>query len=149
MPAPRALVPDLITAVREITDRFVMSPDGTPVHIAKSKLEKKHDLLEAAVHGGYLQHIGQKYFPKFRALELADNDTRASVERCTSLVLEALEAIYQRNGDQMSSQEEILEAGKAIDPSASPECIVVGMLFAIDFQTTCVQTWSASHRTIM
>jgi hypothetical protein len=59
-------------------------------------------------------------------------------------VLKALKAIYQRNGDQLCSQEEILEAGKAIDPSASPECIVVGMLFAIDFQTTYVQTWSAS-----
>jgi hypothetical protein len=29
--------------------------------------------------------------------------TRASVERCTSLVPKALKAIYQRNGDQMCS----------------------------------------------
>jgi hypothetical protein len=39
-----------------------MSRDGTPVHIAKSKLEKKHDLLEAAVHGGYLHILARTIF---------------------------------------------------------------------------------------
>jgi hypothetical protein len=97
----KALDSDLVTAIREITDRFITSREGTPVHIAKSKLGKKHNLLEEAVRDRYLQDIGPKYFPSFQAIELENNNSRLSVESCVTLVFRALKAIYEQQGDRM------------------------------------------------
>jgi len=90
----KALDQDLVAAIRKITDRFITFREGTPRHLAKAELGKKHNLLEEAVRDGYLQNIGPKYFPCFQALQLEDAQSRFSVEQCTTLVFKGLRAIY-------------------------------------------------------
>lgn len=136
---------DLITAIREITEQFLSSGDGTPVHLAKAKLARKHkhDLLDEAARNKYVQEISSKYFPMLQALDLEDNRRQATVEHCITLVFKALKAIYERSGDKMCSGQEVLEASRSIDPNVIPECISVGMLFTTEF-TTYVSSWNAS-----
>lgn len=120
-----------------------MSREGTPVHLAKSELGKKFGLLDEAEQIRYVQKIGPKYFPAFRALELEDNHDRLLVEECTTLVFRALKRIYQQSGDTMCALNNILAASKSFDPNASAESITVGMLFATEF-ATLIPTWNAS-----
>src|SRR6266849_2155112 len=134
---------DLITAIRKITDRFIVSREGTPQHMAKTELGKKHNLLEEAVRDGYLQNIGPKYFPCFQALELEDPGSRTSVEQCTTLVFKGLRAIYDLEGEKMCTSDDILKMCKTFDPNASQECVSVGMLFATNFPSY-VPLWGAS-----
>jgi hypothetical protein len=139
----RALDRDLVRVIRQITDRYITLREGMPAHIAKTQLGKKRVLLEQADRDGYLRYTGPKYFPRFLALDLEDNDTRKSVEQCTTLVLKSLKAIYERDGDRMCAENSILEMSKSIDSSASPEAIRVGMLFATDFPLH-VHLWNVS-----
>jgi hypothetical protein len=139
----KALDQDLVAAIRKITDRFIMSREGTPQHVARTELSKKHTLLEEAVRNGYLQNIGPKYFPCFQALEFEDSGTRFSVEQCTTLVFKGLRAIYAREGERMCLSDDILKMCKTFDPSASQECVSVGMLFATSFPSY-VPLWGAS-----
>jgi len=139
----KALDQDLVAAIRKITDRFITSRDGTPKHISKRELGKKHDLLEQAVRDGYLQDIGPRYFPCFQALEFEDPDSRFSVEKCITLVFKGLRAIYEREGDKMCTCDDILQACKEFDTSASHECVSAGMLFATNFSSYIPQ-WGAS-----
>jgi len=141
--SPKVFDQELITAIRKITDRFIVSREGTPQHVAKTELGKKHDLLEQALRNGYLQDIGSRYFPCFHALELEDSDSRRSVEQCTALVFKGLRAIYERNGERMCTRDYILEICKTFDSDASPECVSVGMLFATNFPFY-VPLWGAS-----
>jgi hypothetical protein len=134
---------DLAAVIRQITDRYITLREGMPAHIAKTQLGKKRELLEQADRDGYLRYTGPKYFPRFLALDLEDNDTRRSVEQCTTLVLKSLRAIYEQDGDRMCAEDSILEMSKKIDPSASLETIKVGMLFATDFPHY-VHLWNVS-----
>src|SRR6266567_417375 len=134
---------DLVNAVRQITDRWITLREGTPVHLARTRLGKKHSLLEEAVRNRYVQDIGPKYFPRFRALEFEDSNSRRPVEQCTTLVLKGLRVIYERYGEKMCNQDDILKACQTIDQTASLECIRVGMLFVTDFPTY-VYNWNAS-----
>jgi serine/threonine protein kinase len=141
---------DLVAAIRQISDRWITLREGTPVHVAKTQLGKKHNLLEEAVRNRYLQSIGPKYFPCFRALQFQDprsrffEDSRSpSVEQCTNLVFKALRAIYEKVGEKMCTRDDILEAARTIDQTASLECVDIGMLFAIDFPFY-INPWNAS-----
>jgi serine/threonine protein kinase len=134
---------DLVAVIRQITDRYITLRDGTPAHIAKTQLGKKRQLLEQADRDGYLRYTGPKYFPRFLALDLEDIETRKSVEQCTALVLKSLRAIYERDGDRMCPEDSIWAMCKRIDPSASPEVVRVGMLFATDF-SQYVHLWNVS-----
>jgi TIR domain-containing protein len=139
----KALDQDLVAAIRKITNHFILSREGTPQHIAKTDLGKKHNLLEEAIRSGYLQSIGPKYFPCFLALELEDPDSRRSVEQCTTLVFRGLRAIYEREGERMCIRDDILKSCRTFDPNASEECVSVGMLFATNF-SSYVPLWGAS-----
>jgi hypothetical protein len=124
---------DLVEAIRQITDRYINSREGTPAHLIKTKLDKKRDLLEEAVRDEYLRYTGPEYFPRFLALNFEDSHTRGSVYGCITQVFKALRAIYERDGDRMCTQDSILEMCKTFDPTTSPEAVKVGMLFATDF----------------
>ncbi len=139
----KAFDPDLLAIVRQITDRFIMSKEGTPIHIAKSELAKKHSLLDEAERNRYVQKIGPNYFPAFRAIDLEDNHDRSVVKQCITLVFRALKRIYEQSGEIMCSRTNILQASRNIDPNTTPECIALGMLFATEFPTL-VPTWNAS-----
>jgi len=141
--SPKALDSDLVDVIRQITDRYITSREGTSVHTAKTQLGNKRNLLDEAVRDKYLLDIGPKYFPRFRALELEDGDSRRSLELCATVVLKALRAIYERDGDRMCDHSVVLEMCKAIDPTTSPACVSVGMLFATDF-SQYVHMWNAS-----
>jgi len=139
----KALDQDLVGVIRQITDHYIATREGTPSHIARTRLGKKRALLEQADRDGYLRYTGPKYFPRFLALDLEDNDTRKSVEQCTTLVLKSMRALYERDGDRMCAENSILEMSKRIDPSASAEAVNVGMLFATDFPLH-VHLWNVS-----
>jgi serine/threonine protein kinase len=139
----KAFDPDLLAVVRQITDRFIMSREGTPIHKAKSELAKKHSLLDEAERNRYVQKIGPNYFPAYRAMELEDNHDRSVVEQCTTLVFRALKRIYEQSGEIMCSRSNILQASRSIDPNVTPECITLGMLFATEF-ARLIPTWNAS-----
>src|SRR6266403_556873 len=139
----KALDRDLAAAIRQIAERYINHREGTPAHRAKTQLGKKWRLLDQADHDGYIRWTGPQYFPRFLALDLVDKDTRRSVEQHTILVMKSLKAIYERDGDRMCAEDSILEMTKSTDPSASPEAIKVGMLFATDFQQY-VHLWNVS-----
>lgn len=143
MPQKKVVDSDLVMVVRQITDHYIKTCQGTPVHVAKTQLGNKRRLLEEAVRDKYLVDIGPKYFPLFRALEFEDRTSRRSLEVCTSVVLKALRAIYEKDGDRMCDQQMVLEICKTIDPTTSPACVSVGMLFATDF-SKFVHMWNAS-----
>ncbi len=135
---------DLAGAIRQIAERYINHREGTPAHVAKTKLGKKWRLLERADHDGYIRWTGPQYFPRFLALNLVDEDARTSVEQYTTVVLKSLKVIYERDGDRMCAEDSILEAAKSIDPAASSETVKVGMLFATDFQRF-VHLWNVSR----
>jgi hypothetical protein len=139
----KALEQDLVAAIRKITDRFITFREGTPRHLAKTELGKKHNLLEEAVRDGYLQNIGPKYFPCFQALQLENAQSRFSVEQCTTLVFKGLRAIYEREGERICTRDDILKSCRTFDPNASEECLSVGMLFATNF-SSFIPAWNAS-----
>lgn len=141
--SPKTLDADLVQIIRQITDHYIAARQGTRIHAAKTQLGNKRSLLEEAVRDKYLLDIGPNYFPRFRALELEDRDSRRSLEQCANIVLKALRAIYERDGDRMCDRGIVLEMCKTIDPAASPECVSVGMLLATDF-SQFVHMWNAS-----
>ncbi|SRR6266566_2457318 len=140
----KTLDSDLIAVIRQITDRYITTQQGTPVHAVKTQLGNKRHLLEEAVRDKYLLDIGPKYFPRFRALEFEDHDSRRSLEHCATVVLKALRAIYERDGDRMCDHGLVLAMCNTIDPDTSPACVSVGMLFATDF-SQYVHMWNASQ----
>jgi len=135
--------PDLIAVIRQTTDRYITTQKGTPVHAAKTQLGNKRLLLEEAVRDKYLLDIGSEYFPRFRALEFEDSESRRSLEHCASVVLKALRAIYERDGDRMCDHGLVAAMCNTIDPDISSQCVSVGMLFATDF-SQYVHIWNAS-----
>src|SRR5260370_29810380 len=134
---------DLAAAIHQITERYITSQEGTPTHEIKTKLAKKRDLLEEAAREGCLRNRGEKDFACLMGVGLEDLHIQGSVEQWTTLVLKALRAIYQRDGERMCTQDVILEMCKRIDPSASPEEVRAGMLFATDF-SQYVHLWNIS-----
>ena len=132
--SPNPVDPDIVAAIKEITYRYIGDRESTPAHILKTQLGKKRHLLGKAVQDGYLLNLGPTYLPGYPALEFVDRSTRESAAQSTTLVLNAMRAIYERDGDRMCNHDVVLQMCRTLDPSATPENVSIGMLFAKDFR---------------
>ncbi len=139
--SPKTIDPDLLAAMRQVTSHYIKLREGTPAHLIKTQLGKKRHLLEEASRDGYLLWTGPRYFPCYPALELESSGTRESVQQWTTVVLRALKALYERDGDRMCDDRVTLEMCIQIDPAVAPEAVSVGMFFAKDFQLL-VHLWN-------
>src|SRR6266568_2873455 len=136
--------PEVVAAIRRITDRFVRLGKGTPMHEVRSQLGGKRHALDELQRQGFIASSGENYRPRLRAEEFEDAATRNYIRNCTAMALRALKWLYQNGGEKGYSAAEVLGAVRErIDPTAEPEMVTAGLLFATDF--SYFDSWSGSE----
>ncbi len=124
--------PDVLAALRRITDRFLKLGKATPKHDIKVKLGSKRHVLDTLEREGFIQTLSDSYLPGICAEELEDSAIRDLIRSSTGVVLLALRQLYEGGGPKQYSAEEIrTKALVGIEPTATPEMVTIGLLFAV------------------
>jgi len=129
------LEPEVINAIRQITDRFIRLGEFTPVHEIKSKLGAKRRALEGLAHDRIIQDFGENYAPSLRGVtEFEDDDTQKMCLGYTEIVLKALKRLYGQEGQKDYTREQVTDTvARMMEIPAESEAIRIGMFFATEF----------------
>lgn len=122
-------------AARAIAERFIKNCTGMPVRRVEIHVGGDTQLLGRLEQEAIVWRLGQEYFPRFRALDYVDSQLRNYAERCTEMVLKALQWLYRTDDSSTSfSFQAIRSAVKStVDVTAEDEMVLLGMLLARDF----------------
>ncbi|HEV2176951.1 MAG TPA: GGDEF domain-containing protein [Terriglobia bacterium] len=129
------LDPDITRAVHRINDRFLRLGKPTPMHEVRSRLGPKRYALDDLIQELVLQRFGQNYLPRLGAIvEFEQEDMRKMCLKCTTIVLNALQELYKREGEKSFSKIEVTDLiHRMISPVVEPDEVRIGMLFSTDF----------------
>lgn len=139
-----SLHPQVLSALRRITDRFLRLGEPTRKHEVRVKLGSKRSELDKLETEGYIRAIDDQYLPRLRALDHEDPQVAKIVRDCTQSVLLGLKILYEDNGPgDFSVQQVETVVRQRVAPHAAPDFIWIGMLFALDF-TEYFSSWKFS-----
>ena len=129
----RPLEPRKRAILNEITSRFLKGARGTPSHEIRVSLGPERHLLDSLCEEGYLQIKGDKYLPKFGAIEEQDPDLRSLGRTRVSVVLQSLQNVYKRSGTAVWRADRLMEEARQIESGVSDVEIQTGLILANDF----------------
>ncbi len=113
--------------VQEIGETFLSTGTGIPDHQKRVQLGKNRKLLNELAHLGLIRRDWNRYYPTFPALYFLSPVLRDSYAGILHLIFKAIKALYESNGPQRFSFQQVEEQFNVLISGSRPAELVQTM----------------------